>query len=36
VANGPVHTYGIGVSALAVARDPLHVGARSIDLGVPA
>jgi hypothetical protein len=32
VANGPVHTYGIGVSALAVARDPLHVGARSIDL----
>jgi nitroimidazol reductase NimA-like FMN-containing flavoprotein (pyridoxamine 5'-phosphate oxidase superfamily) len=36
VANGPVHTYGIGVSALAVARDPLHVGTRSIDLGVPA
>jgi hypothetical protein len=33
VPNGRVHTYGIGVSAIAVARDPLHVGARSIDLG---
>ena len=32
VPNGPVHTYGIGVSALAVARDPLHVGPRSVDL----
>lgn len=32
VPNGPIHTYGIGVSALAVARDPLHVGARSVDL----
>lgn len=27
-----IHSYGIGVSALAVARDPLHVGARSVDL----
>ena len=27
-----VHTYGIGVSALALARDPLHAGARSVDL----
>ncbi len=26
-----VHTYGIGVSAIALARDPLHVGARTID-----
>ena len=26
-----VHTYGIGVSALALARDPLHVGARTVD-----
>jgi len=26
------HSYGIGVSALAVARDPLHVGARSVEL----
>jgi len=25
-----IHTYGIGVSALAVARDPLHNGPRSI------
>lgn len=32
VPNGRVHTYGIGVSALALARDPLHVGARSTDL----
>jgi hypothetical protein len=32
VANGRIHTYGLGVSALAVARDPLHGGARSIDL----
>ena len=27
--RGTFHTYGIGVSVLAVARDPLHVGARS-------
>jgi len=27
--TGRIHTYGLGVSALAVARDPLHVGARS-------
>jgi general stress protein 26 len=25
-----IHTYGIGVSAIAVARDPLHTGPRSI------
>ncbi|MEL6893190.1 MAG: pyridoxamine 5'-phosphate oxidase family protein [Actinomycetota bacterium] len=31
VPTGRVHTYGIGVSALALARDPLHVGARSIE-----
>ena len=30
--TGAVHTYGIGVSALAVAKDPLHNGARSIQL----
>ena len=29
VANRTVHTYGIGVSAIGVARDPLHHGARS-------
>jgi hypothetical protein len=28
-----VHTYGIGVSAIAVARDPLHVGERITELG---
>lgn len=27
---GRIHTYGIGVSALALARDPLHVGSRSV------
>ncbi len=32
VPNGRIHTYGIGVSALALARDPLHVGARMADL----
>jgi general stress protein 26 len=31
--NGRVHTYGIGVSAMAVAKDPLHAGARFVDLG---
>jgi general stress protein 26 len=30
-----VHTYGIGVSAIAVARDPLHVGDRITELGRP-
>jgi hypothetical protein len=25
-----IHTYGIGVSTIAVARDPLHVGARTV------
>ena len=28
--QGSYHTYGIGVSALAVARDPLHNGPRSV------
>ncbi|MEM9565597.1 MAG: pyridoxamine 5'-phosphate oxidase family protein [Actinomycetota bacterium] len=32
--NATVHSYGIGVSMLGVARDPLHVGARSTQLGV--
>lgn len=32
VPNGRIHTYGIGVSALALARDPLHVGARMAEL----
>ena len=32
VPNGRVHTYGIGVSTLAVARDPLHSGDRLVDL----
>lgn len=31
VPAGRIHTYGIGVSALAVARDPLHVGARHVE-----
>ena len=30
--TGCLHTYGLGVSALAVARDPLHVGPRSAAL----
>lgn len=30
--SGTVHTYGIGVSALAVAMDPLHNGRRSANL----
>jgi general stress protein 26 len=30
--NGRIHTFGIGVSVLAVAKDPLHAGARHIDL----
>lgn len=30
--NGRIHTYGIGVSILAVAKDPLHHGPRHIDL----
>ncbi len=29
---GRIHTYGLGVSTIAVARDPLHAGARSLDL----
>jgi hypothetical protein len=32
VPNGTIHTYGIGVSAIGVARDPLHVGARTVRL----
>lgn len=28
--TGVIHTYGIGVSALALARDPLHVGPDSV------
>ncbi len=28
--RGRVHSYGLGVSVIALARDPLHVGARSI------
>ena len=31
--TGTVHTYGIGVSALAVAKDPVHNGPRSVRLG---
>ena len=30
--TGRIHTYGIGVSVVAVARDPLHVGAGRLDL----
>ena len=30
VANGRIHTYGIGVPLLAVARDPLHAGDRVV------
>ena len=29
---GPIHSYGIGVSTIEVARDPLHAGARVVDL----
>ncbi len=29
---GVLHTYGLGVSVMAVARDPLHVGAGSVRL----
>ena len=28
--RGRVHSYGLGVSVIALARDPLHVGARTI------
>ena len=28
--RGRVHSYGLGVSVIALARDPLHVGARAI------
>jgi hypothetical protein len=28
--RGSIHTYGIGVSVMGVARDPLHAGARSV------
>jgi hypothetical protein len=28
--RGRIHSYGLGVSVIALARDPLHVGARSI------
>jgi len=30
--SGRIHSYGIGVSLLGLIRDPLHVGARSVDL----
>ncbi len=30
--RGSIHTYGIGVSVMGVARDPLHAGARSVAL----
>ena len=30
--NRRIHTYGIGVSTLALARDPLHVGPRAVEL----
>lgn len=30
--RGRVHSYGVGVSTWALARDPLHVGARSVRL----
>ncbi len=33
VPNRVIHTYGIGVSAIGVARDPLHYGARATRLG---
>jgi len=32
VPNGVVHSYGLGVNPLALIRDPLHVGALSVDL----
>ncbi len=28
--RGSIHSYGIGVSVMGVARDPLHAGARSV------
>ncbi len=33
VPNRTIHTYGIGVSVVGVARDPLHVGARTTRMG---
>jgi hypothetical protein len=30
--TGRIHSYGIGVSLLGVIRDPLHAGARSVEL----
>jgi len=31
--RGLIHSYGLGVSILALARDPLHAGARSVAMG---
>lgn len=31
--HGTVHSYGLGVNPLALLRDPLHAGSRTIDLG---
>jgi nitroimidazol reductase NimA-like FMN-containing flavoprotein (pyridoxamine 5'-phosphate oxidase superfamily) len=33
--NRRIHSYGLGVSALAVARDPLHNGARTVERPPP-
>ena len=30
--TGRIHSYGIGVSVIDVARDPLHAGARTVDV----
>lgn len=30
--SGRIHSYGIGVSPVALARDPLHVGARTVTI----
>lgn len=32
VPNGVVHSYGLGVNPIALVRDPLHVGALTVDL----
>ena len=32
--NGVVHSYGLGVNPIALVRDPLHVGALTVDLRV--
>jgi hypothetical protein len=32
---GPVHSYGLGVNPIELVRDPLHTGARTVELRQP-